>query len=67
MYWINDRQGRRSQQRHGELSGKGMADMERTEMSDMRQDHSNTIEAPDIPDSDSTDVALPLRNVANVS
>ena len=44
-----------------------MVDMTRTEWSDLRQESSNTIEAPDIPDSDSTDFALRLRNMANVS
>ena len=35
--------------------------------SDMRQESSNENEAADIPDSDLTDVALRLRNMANVS
>ena len=40
--------------------------MERTEWSDdLRQENSNKIEAP--ADSDSTDVALRLKNLANVS
>ena len=34
--------------------------------SDLRQENSNEIEAPDIPDSDSTDLAVRLRNMANV-
>ena len=50
-----------------EQSDKGMVEMERTEWSDLRQEYSNKIEAPDIQDSDSTDVALRLRNMANVS
>ncbi len=58
---------RRSQQIRGEQSGKGMVEMERTEWSDLRHESSNEHEAPDIPDSDSTDVALRLRNVVNVS
>ena len=41
--------------------------MERAERSDLRQESTNEIEDPDIPDSDSTDIALRLRNVANVS
>ena len=51
-----DRRG--SQQRRGEQSGKGMVEMERTEWSDLRQESSNEIEAPDIPDSGSTGVAV---------
>ena len=35
------------QQTRGEQSGKGMVKMERTEWSDMRQESSNEIEAPD--------------------
>ena len=65
--WINDRQRRRSQQRRGEQSSKGMVEMERTEWSDLRQESPNEIEDPDIPDSDSTDTAVRLRNMANVS
>ena len=42
-----------------------MVEMERTEWSDLRQENSYKIEAPDIPDSDSTDVALRLRNMVN--
>ena len=42
-----------------------MVDMERTEWSDLRHESVNDIEAPDIPDSDSTDVAVWLRNMAN--
>ena len=64
---INDRQKRRSQQRRGEQSGRDMVGMERSERGDMRQESSNENKAPDIPDSDSTDVALRLRNMANVS
>ena len=41
--------------------------MERIEWSDLRQEISNKIEAPDKPDSDSTNVALRLRNMANVT
>ena len=44
-----------------------MVEMKRTEWIDLRQENANNIEAPDIPDSDSTDVALRLRNLANVS
>ena len=43
-----------------------MVEMERIEWSDLRQENSNKIEDPDIPDSDSTDVSLRLRNMANV-
>ena len=65
--WINDRQERRSQQRRGEQSSKGNVEMERNEWSDLQQESSNENEAPDIPDSDLTDVALRLRNMVNVS
>ena len=34
---------------------------------DLRQEIPNKIEAPDIPDSDSTDVVVWLRNMANIS
>ncbi len=61
-----DSRGGRSQRRGGEQSGKGMVEMERTEWSDLRQESSNENETPDIPDSDSTDVALLLRIMANV-
>ena len=44
-----------------------MFEMERTEWSDLRQDNSNNIEAPDISDSDYTDFPLRMRNMANVS
>ena len=44
-----------------------MVKMERAERSDLRQESTNEIEDPDIPDSDSTDIAVRLRNVANVS
>ena len=45
-----------------------MVEMERTEWSDLRQENPNEInEDPDIPDSDSTDAAVRLRNMANVS
>ena len=44
-----------------------MAEMERTDWSDLRQECSNKNEAPDIPDGDSTGVTLRLRNMANVS
>ena len=37
------------------------------ELSDLRQENSNKIEAPDISDSDYTDFALRMRNMANVS
>ena len=57
----------RSQQIRGEQSGKGMAEMERTEWSDLRQENSDKIEDPDITDIYSTDVAQRLRNMANVS
>ena len=57
---INDRQRRRSQHIRGEQSGKGMAEMEIYDWSDVRQETSNENEAPHIPDSDSTDVALRL-------
>ena len=41
--------------------------MERTGWSDLRQGSPNKIEDPDIPDSDSTDAAVRLRNMANVN
>ena len=44
-----------------------MVKMERAERSDLRQESTNEIEDPDIPGSDSTDIAVRLRNVANVS
>ena len=44
-----------------------MVDKERTEWSDLRQESSNENETPDIPDSDWTDDALRVRNMANVS
>ena len=44
-----------------------MVEMERTEWSDLRQENPNKIEDPDIPDSDSTDAAVRLRNMANGS
>ena len=44
-----------------------MVVMERTEWSDLRQENPNKIEDPDIPDSDSTDAAVRLRNMANGS
>ena len=37
------------------------------ELSDLRQENSNKVEAPDISDSDYTDFALRMRNMANVS
>ena len=43
-----------------------MIEMERTGWSDLRQEHSNKIEAPDIPDSDYTDFAG-MRSMGNVS
>ena len=46
---------------------KGMVEMERTEWSDLQQENSNKIEAPDISDSDLIDFALRMRNMANVS
>ena len=42
-----------------------MVEMERTEWRDLRQENANKIEDPDIPDCDSIDVALRLRNMAN--
>ena len=57
----------RSQQRRGEQSSNGIVEMERTEWSDLRQESPNEIEDPDIPDNDSTDAAVRLRNMANVS
>ena len=44
-----------------------MVEMERTEWSDLRQESPNEIEDPDIPDSYSTDAAVRLRNMTNVS
>ena len=44
-----------------------MVEMESTEWSDLRQESPNEIEDPDIPDNDSTDAAVRLRNMANVS
>ena len=44
-----------------------MDEMERSDWSDLQQERSNENEAPDIPDRDSTDVALRLRNMANIS
>ena len=44
-----------------------MVEMERSDWSDFRQESSDENEAHDIPDSDSTGVALWLRNMANVS
>ena len=46
-----------------------MDEMERSDWSDLRQESSmkNEAHGPGIPDSDSTDVALRLRNLANVS
>ena len=41
--------------------------MEITEWSDLRQENSTNIEAPDISDSDYTDFALRMRDMANVS
>ena len=41
--------------------------MKRTEWIDLRQENANKSEDPDIPDSDSIDVALRLRNMTNVS
>ena len=64
---INDREGRRSQQRRGEQNSKGMVEMERTECSDLRQESPNEIEDPDIPDGDSADVAVRLRSMVNIS
>ena len=55
---FGDRQKRRSQQRLGEQSDKGVFEMERSDWSELRQESSNKNEAPDIPDSDLTDVAL---------
>ena len=64
---INDRQTRKSQQRRGEQSGNGMVEMERSDWCDLRQETFNKNEAHDIRCSDSTDVALRLLNMANVS
>ena len=44
-----------------------MVEMKRTEWSDLRQENSNKIEAPDISDSDYIVFALLMRNMANVS
>ena len=44
-----------------------MVEMEITEWSDLRQERPNEIEDRDIPDSVSTDAAVRLRNMANVS
>ena len=52
---------------HREQSGKCMVDMQRSDWSDLRLESSNDNEAPDMPNSGSTDFALRLRNVANVS
>ena len=57
MPYCSTRQKRRSEQRRGQRIGKDMTEMERTEWSDLLQESSNEIKAPDIPDSDSTDVA----------
>ena len=44
-----------------------MVEMEESDWNELRLESSNENEAPDIPDSDSTDVTLWLRNMANVS
>ena len=44
-----------------------MVEMERSEWRDLRQESPNEIEDPDIPDSHSTDIAVWLRNMANLS
>ena len=44
-----------------------MVEMERSDWTDLRQESSKENEAPDISDSDSTDVALRQRNMAYVS
>ena len=49
-----------------EQSVTGMVEIERTVWSDLRQENSKKTENPDIPDSDSIDVVLRLRNMANV-
>ena len=51
-------------------ASKDVVEMKRSDWSDLRQESFNKNEAPDIPDSsdsDSTDVALRLRDMANVS
>ena len=62
-----DRRGGASKYVESIVAIKGMVEMETTEWSDLQQEMSNKIEAPDRPDSDSTNVALWLRNVVNVS
>ena len=52
---------------HREQSDKGMVDMDRSDWCDLRLESSNDNEAPDIPNSGSTDIALRLRNMANMS
>ena len=44
-----------------------MVEIGRADGSDLRKETSKENEAPDIPDSDSIDVVLWLRNMANVS
>ena len=46
---------------------KAWSKLARTEWSDLQQENSNKIEAPDISDSDLIDFALRMRNMANVS
>ena len=64
---INDVYERRSQRRRGKQSGKGMVEMKRSDWGDLRRESTNENEGPDIPDSDSTDVALRVRNMDDVS
>ena len=62
-----DRRGRASKDVENRVA-KGMVGTERTEWSDLRQESPNEIEDPDIlPESDSTDAAVRLRNMVNVS
>ena len=41
--------------------------MKRSDWGDLRKESTNENEAPDIPDSDSTDVALRVRNMDDFS
>ena len=62
-----DRRGGASKDVENRVAKAWLVEMERTEWSDLRQESPNEIEDPDIPDSDSTDTAVRLRNMANVS
>ena len=62
-----DRRGGASKDVENIVAKAWLVEMERTEWSDLRQESPNEIEDPDIPDSDSTDTAVRLRNMANVS